>query len=579
MSTTKPRLSFQSPGTLLSPCLLVAQILVAQVLVAQNPVPPAPPIVLPRTSTAAQNPYQLQPFHPDYPVELEYPPRSGAEYDRTRRQILRRLAENLSGAVRREAWQLATEFYWRAPEDAIEPLIETMDRAYGNAAAGDADVVRNTVEAMGKMARVEFEPALRRALLHKNPAVVQAAFASLSSCGSPDTLKELAAAFPSMDGRARDAWLRAVRMRLQADAVPLLRQAMMANYTTAVRDQVLRETLQLPPAQAAVVLRGRFEEAVGEFKAIIAGVLHAAGEGLGTVWMQEALQSADLVVLADAIEHCAIGELGVLREPLLRASTHAHPDIRLAVARTLVRVPGDDVADVFETLSAPDEPWDIRGIALRELTRRGRGKAVDVLLEELPVATGSRLLGLLNQLSAAGDPRGVPAMLERFRKAPEGEGRPFLQALAQNQSEAAARGLCTLFLEPERIVARGQSETHTTRNYIPTLLLNLRGQEQVVIDAFVALPRSDWALRALLLPTLVGIAADRKDPAVQTAALQPVRAILFDREELPQLRVQALNLLARRWLLIEDVVALRNQRHQETGGMRALIGDFLLDSF
>src|SRR5687768_6496688 len=62
----------------------------------QNPAPGAPGVA-PR----AANPYRLQPFHADFPVELEYPPQVGLEYARTRRQILERLASNLQGNVRR----------------------------------------------------------------------------------------------------------------------------------------------------------------------------------------------------------------------------------------------------------------------------------------------------------------------------------------------------------------------------------------------------------------------------------------------------------------------------------------------
>ncbi|MCU0864677.1 MAG: HEAT repeat domain-containing protein [Planctomycetes bacterium] len=561
------KLSMRSSALL---SLLLPSVAVAQAAPGQ-PTPPTP---------ATANPYQLQPFHAEFPAALEYPPRHGGEYDRSRRQILRRLAANLAGNVRREAWQLATEFYWRAPEDAVEPLIEAMDAAFGNAAAGDADVVRNCVEAMGKMGRVEFEPALKRALQHKNPAVVQSVMAALSTCAVPATLSGLAASFESMDSRTRDAWLRAVRLRLGADGVPLLQQVMMGPYHASVRDQALRETLQLPMPAAASVLRGRFHEADGKFKAIIAGVLHAAGDAAGTTWLQEALQSEDLEVLADAIKHCGYGELGVLREPLLRASTHQRPEIRAAVAQALSRIDGDDVADVFETLLGPDEPWEVRGVALRELTRRGRTKAADLLLEEVATMTSStRLQGLLSQLSACGDPRGAPILLDRFRKAPAGEGRPFLQALAQNQSEAAARGLCALWQEPDRVIGHGGGGVYTTRTYIPTMLLNLRGQERVVLETFLKLPKEEWSLRALLMPTIVGLAADRKDPKLQAELIAPVRALLFDRTELPQLRVQALNLLTRSWLTIDDVLQLKKARAEETPQLRALFGDFLHDFF
>jgi hypothetical protein len=55
--------------------------------------------------------------------------------------------------------------------------------------------------------------------------------------------------------------------------------------------------------------------------------------------------------------------------------------------------------------------------------------------------------------------------------------------------------------------------------------------------------------------------------------------VLFDREEIPQNRVLALNLLSRRWLTIDDAVRLKQSRSQESAGMRLLFTDFLHDMF
>ena len=525
----------------------------------------------------APNTFRLEPFHGDFPVALEYPPHLGREYVRTRRQILEQLAANLAGG-RQESWLIATEFFWRAPEDAVEPLTAAMDRAFGK--DGLDDVVKNCIEAMGRMANEGFDAPLRRALQHQNPVVRQAAFAAIGTSGALKTVREIAPAFPQMDGRARGAWLRAVRLRLPlAEAVPLLKATMMAPYPTAVRDQVLRETLLLPLAAGAEILRGRWDEAVGEFKAIIAGVLHGAGDASGTTWLQDSLASEDLTRLVFAVRHSAYGEPGILREGLLRASTHLRPEVRLEVAKVLTRIAGDDVCDVFEVLMAPDEPWDIRSLALRELTRRGRDRAITVLLDELPTASGTRLDSLMSQISASGDPRAVPVLIDRFQKAPSGEGRPFVQALAQNQSAAAAKALFELFRGPEVVVGRGSEELLTTRNYLPTLFLNLRGAERVVLAGFLALPKDEWQLRARLLPTIAGYAADRQDTALQADCVKPLREILFDRTELPQLRVLALNLLTRRWLTIDDVLQLRSSHREEAPALRALLADFLNDAF
>lgn len=524
------------------------------------------------------NPYKLEPFHPDFPVELVYPPMVGREYVRTRRQVLERLAANLQGGVRREAWLIATDFFQRAPEDAVEPLVEAMDRAFGK--PGLDDVVKNCVEAMGTMRNVGFDAALRRALQHPNPVVRQAAFCSIATSGTDDTLREVGAAFDRMDGRARSAWLRAVRERLPLEeAVRVITAVVMGDYPTQVRDLALKEALRLPPAEAARALGGRWDQAVGEFKAIVAGVLHAADDTRGTTWLLASLDGEDFDRMQFAVRHATRGELGPLRDKLLALATHPRADVRLELAKSLARCEGDDIAACYELIVAADDPWEARAIALRELTRRGRAKAVDVLLEEAPLASGTRLQQVLNELTASGDPRAVPVLVERFQKAPEGESRPFLQALAQNQSEAAAAALLAIYRGPEKVVGRGSQQNLTTRNYLPTLLLNLRGVEAVVLAAFLALPQEEWRLRAALLPTLAGIAADRSDAAVQAACIAPLRAILFDRAELPQMRVAALNQLARRWLTIEDVLRLKNTFRDEPAGLRALFGDFLLDAF
>ena len=70
-----------------------------------NPTMPSYVTVWPTGSPqpTAANSYKLEPFHADFPIGLEYPPMLGREYDRTRRQILERLAANLQGNVRKEA--------------------------------------------------------------------------------------------------------------------------------------------------------------------------------------------------------------------------------------------------------------------------------------------------------------------------------------------------------------------------------------------------------------------------------------------------------------------------------------------
>ena len=137
-----------------------------------------------------------------------------------------------------------------------------------------------------------------------------------------------------------------------------------------------------------------------------------------------------------------------------------------------------------------------------------------------------------------------------------------------------------LFEGPETLITRGSESSLTTRNYLPTLFLNLRGSERVVVERFLALPKDAVELRARLLKTVSGYAADRRDEAELVAlCIEPVRAVLFDQAELPQMRVLALNCLARNWLTIDDAMRLKRQVRSEQLGLRALFSDFLNHAF
>ena len=125
-----------------------------------------------------------------------------------------------------------------------------------------------------------------------------------------------------------------------------------------------------------------------------------------------------------------------------------------------------------------------------------------------------------------------------------------------------------------RQVANQQSAA--ARRRLPTLLLNARGNEEVVVRAFRAIDQGAWELRARLLPTLAGIASDRRGQEdVQAMCIEPVREVLFDRSAAPQLRVLALNLLTRSWLSVDDVLRLKNGLREESKGMRLLLTDYL----
>lgn len=527
---------------------------------------------------ATDNPYGLQPFHADFPVQLTYPPSTGREYQRTRRQALARVVANLQGA-RREAWLMAMEFFWHAPEDAVEPLVEAMDAAIGNQSLGP-DVVRNVVEAMGKMANPEFDAPLQRALEHPNAQVRQAALCALATSSRPATVRQMYAWFKQMDGRARTAWLRAVRLRLPDAAVELFAALLREQLPEAVQEQIMQEALGLPVPLAAAVLRERWTGANGEWRPVLAGLLHAAGDSIGTAWLHEALSGTDMSLLGPAIRASARGPVGDLRDDLLRLSSHPRAEVRFELAKVLAASPDADATAVFEFLAGPEEPVETRALALRELTRRGRPETVAAMLTEVPAATGVRLQILLHLLAQSGDPRAVPLFTARFAAAPEGEGRGFLQALAVMRCEEATAALWQVFTGPERLVERtATGERMTTITYLPTLMLNIRGAEQTLVTRYRALPRADYRRRAVLLPILSGLANDRNVPELSSVCLGALREVLFDREELPQLRVLALNLLVPRSVTLDDARRLDQARQREERPLRTLFTEWLNEYF
>jgi HEAT repeat protein len=546
--------------------------------------PDKPPIGPAAATPGAVNgdPYHFPDWRADFPTALDWPQRSnGGEYDRTRRQALTRLVANLKGNVRRQVWQMATEFFERAPKDAAPLLIEAVDRALQVQSGDGADVVKNTVEAMGLMADERFDDALRRALEYPSDAVRQAVFSALSRSGKAETVRVTGAHFLQMDGKARHAWLHAARLRLGADAVPFFKSFMVPATPMPIRDEVLKETLEMPAAQAAEVLVGMWSDAAGDFKLIIAGVLHAVGDTRGSVCLRDALTGDDPKRAAMAVHCAARGDLGLLREDVLRLSIHPRAEVRMAVATVVSRLTGEDAVHVLETLSAPGEDWDIKAVALRELNRRGRPDALTPYIDELPTLTGVRLQMTLNLLSASGDARAMQLFKQRFDQAPANEGRAFLQAIGFSGASTAFDTLAEIWLGPEKPVADRGQDGHllTTLNYIPLLMQNVRGADAPMVAFLARIPPADHVRRARFLEVLGGVAADRTDAADRRRLYEPLRSVLFDKTQLSQLRVLALNLLTNKAIDIDDAMRMRSQQADEEPPMRALFNDFLREFF
>jgi hypothetical protein len=149
------------------------------------------------------------------------------------------------------------------------------------------------------------------------------------------------------------------------------------------------------------------------------------------------------------------------------------------------------------------------------------------------------------------------------------------------QAKSAFDTLLALFLGPEQALTdldrRGGALT--TLNYLPTLMLNVRGVESRMVQAWAGIPSADLVRRAHYLAMLANVAADRADPAVQRPIHALLRGVLFDRSEASQLRVLALNLLTRKLLTLEDAMRMKQAMAGEKEPMAGLFSDFLFEYF
>ena len=129
-------------------------------------------------------------------------------------------------------------------------------------------------------------------------------------------------------------------------------------------------------------------------------------------------------------------------------------------------------------------------------------------------------------------------------------------------------------MEPTPLVG----EAKTTLTYLPTLMLNVEGAEREMIQLFEELAGEDTLRRAYMLDLLGKIAAEREGQEIATELYGLLREVVFDRQELPQMRLAALTYL-RRDLNLDDAMKLKRSLSDEEPPMRMAFSDFLFDLF
>lgn len=522
---------------------------------------------------APSNPLGFEVWHDDFPGAPDLPHlsprRSGLWYDRTRRQALESVVAHLSGTCTKDAWWMAKDFFSRSDEDAVDALVLALDR--GLQVPENADHVENIVEAIGRARAPQAAEALLRALEHPREAIRNKVMFALIGSGTPATIRQARGMFRAVNGRGMEGWVKAALAHLPPEEAAVDFAAILADPQLGLmREVVVQATLELPPAIALRVFEPMIGHEPPDLLAPITGLRHAAGDAGGTSLLADLLRRPEPQTRAAAVQALRVGGAEELLDQVLRLTTDPDPMVRMEVVGLLSGIHSEHVDLALESMAA-DEAVDVRRAALLALAQRGQVRALDELVEVIRTGTGSRMRLAIQDLLAARYGGAVPAIAARMAEAPPGERLEYLRAIALTTAPEAFGPLRDVFLGEDAFAREN-------RSFAAYLMTNARGAEDDMLELFRSLPRADYRRRAMLMGTLANVAADRESEEIATPIYALFRAILADREEIPQVRLLALGYL-RRDLRIDDMEAVKRMLADEEEPMRKALTDFLFEFF
>lgn len=517
-------------------------------------------------------------WHADFPYPVQkWKPPENPWYRFSSRRALERIVGKLQGHYSKISWKASKEFFSRAGEEAIPVLIEALDRNMQSHHL--ADVVQNTVEAMGRMGRhhdPELAAAILRALQHRKASVQNSAMAALVTAGTPETVRQARAYLDALEPRASLDWVRAARAHLPPDEVDqIFHQLIDENRSGQLFMTVVEETVKLPVERSVRVLEPFWNEARGALRLTIASVLNATGDRRGTRYLRDQLHSDVADRRVTALGALAASGVDLLLDDVLRLALDADPAVRQAVIGALVGVPGENVDNVLIALAADPEP-SVRMNAHSALRSRDRRGPVDPLIKTVRSASGTALIHAMTDLSASGQADGIAAICERMQEAPAVERRKYIQALGRSRTAEGFAALREVFLQDEYAIDDSGRQTNVM--YTSVLFPNLQDSRYEMLRLYRELPTEDHRRRACMLHALGNVAALAADEEFNRAVYDSYREVIRNRDEIPQLRLMALQFLERD-LRIEDMLMLREMQESEEGPMRRMLVAYLYEFF
>ena len=131
-------------------------------------------------------------------------------------------------------------------------------------------------------------------------------------------------------------------------------------------------------------------------------------------------------------------------------------------------------------------------------------------------------------------------------------------------------------MEPERKLPTRLDYTSVT--FLGIQFSNMHESIHEIIGLLQSLPRQGYRRRAALVHAVANVAGARSDEPWTKDVYAALRRIVFNRKEIPQMRLLALEYL-RKDVRLEDAMELKRALRRENRQMRSYFSDYLLEYF
>jgi HEAT repeat protein len=526
----------------------------------------------------------LEPWYDDFPIEIELPrPTGGRLYTRTPRQIVETVARNLSGGYGKEAWRIALEFFVEIDDETADLLGEVADRAL--VTPSQSDLVENVMRTLKRAGNERLSPVVMRALEHSKKSVRDAAMQALATCGTAEAVRGAANAFGLVGGPGLLGWVDAAIRTLPREELVDRLQPLVADPSLGpLRTKVIERLGDLEPELVLAILEPSLARQSRATQLMVWGLRHRVGRDGGVAFLLGALRGEDPNLCRQALAAIDGSDLKPFRDDLMALTTALDSSTRALAARLVQQLGDEQVVGMLEQLTLDPEPA-VRREAMKSLVDLGRTEALDDFVEEARTATGTRFGVIADDLANAGYAPFVELLIQRFDDADPVEQKEYLRWMSFSKRPEAFEQFREVFLAPERSFVRDpegtQSVAKSSLAFVALYLGNVAGAEDRLFELFDSIDRADYRRRALLLRTITEVSRSGRElpPQYTEKTLALLRRVALDPDEIPQMRLHALNLW-RPSMQVPDIRAVARRIDEERDpGMRQVLSDFLFETF